>query len=184
MSTPWILHRLYSLDSRSLFLRHLYSLIRHDEEERYLPGLQGPELARLVDSLDEVRDFPSSFCPVTKRALQTLSTTSTNDEVSRQCLRKLRAICGHHATLPSSCIISDEIARVGDSPIALGVITDVWEGTHRGKRVYIKPLKVSLNNDQTLKKVRVRCSMSSSRLPKNAYGPCSHSSKTPLCGKD
>ena len=69
MSTPWIFHRLYSLDSPSLFLRHLYSLIRHDEVEQYLPSLQGPELTWLMDSLDEVRGLHSSFCPVTKRAL-------------------------------------------------------------------------------------------------------------------
>jgi hypothetical protein len=56
MSTPWILHRLYSLDASSLdFSRHLYCLIRHDEEDRYLTSLQGPQLARLVDFLDEVR---------------------------------------------------------------------------------------------------------------------------------
>ena len=61
MSTPWILRRLYSLDSSSTdFLRHLHSLIRHDEEEQYLTNLQGLELARLVDFLDEVRT--SFFC--------------------------------------------------------------------------------------------------------------------------
>jgi len=59
MSTPRILHRLYSLDPSSLdFSRQLYCLIRHDEREQYLTGLQGPELAQLVDFLDEVRALP------------------------------------------------------------------------------------------------------------------------------
>jgi len=62
MSTPWILHRLYTLDISSLdFLRSLYSLIRHDEKERYLISLQGPELTRLVDFLNKVRTVSSSF---------------------------------------------------------------------------------------------------------------------------
>jgi len=62
MSTPWILHRLYTLDtSSSDFLRGLYSLIRHDEKEQYLISLQGLELTRLVDFLDKVRTVSSFF---------------------------------------------------------------------------------------------------------------------------
>jgi len=68
MSTPWILHRLYKLDiSSARFLRHLHSLLRHDEEEQYLTGLRGSELARLVDFLDEVPTLPSTPCPVINR---------------------------------------------------------------------------------------------------------------------
>ena len=62
MSTPLILHRLYSLGTSSPdSLRNIHCLIRHDEEERYLSNLQGSELARLVDFLDEVRAHPSAF---------------------------------------------------------------------------------------------------------------------------
>ena len=62
MSTLWTLHRLYSLDTSSpVFLRNIYCLIHHDEEEQYLQNLQGPKLVRLVDFLDEVRDHPSAF---------------------------------------------------------------------------------------------------------------------------
>ena len=62
MSTPSILRRLYSLGISSPdSLRNIYCLIRHDKEERYLASLQGPELARLVDFLDEVRGYPSAF---------------------------------------------------------------------------------------------------------------------------
>ena len=65
MSTSWILHRIYSLDTSSLdFSRHLYCLILHDEEDQYLISLQGPQLARLVDFLNEVRTLPSAFCTV------------------------------------------------------------------------------------------------------------------------
>ena len=167
MSAPWILHRLYSLDPSSLdFLHRLHSLIRHDEVECYLTSLQGSELARLVDFLDGVRTLPSAFCPVMKRALQALSIISA-DNVSQQCLHKLQAICTHHTTLPSSYIIFRGVVRVGRGPIVVGRIADVWEGTYRGKRVFIKSLKVLLNSYQTLKKVYIWCSMSLSRLFKN-----------------
>jgi len=102
-----------------------------------------------------------------ERILQSLSAISADDNLSRQCLHKLQAICARCATLPSSCIIiSDEIARVGGHSIALGGIADVWEGIYRGKRVSIKSLKVPLRDDQTLKKVCARCGTSLSRLLK------------------
>ena len=66
MSVPWILRRLYTLDPSSLdFSRHLYSAIRHDEEETNLSKLQGSELAQLLDLLDEVRVFHFALFPTT-----------------------------------------------------------------------------------------------------------------------
>ena len=183
MSAPWNLHSLYSLDPSSLdFLRRLYSLIRQDEEEQYLSSLQGSELARLVDFFDKVRAPPSAFCSVTNRALQTLSTISVDDDISRQCLRKLQAICAHRATLPSSYIVSDDLARVGDRPIAFGRVADVWWGTYCHKSVFIRSLKGVLGDDQTLKKVRVRCGVYLLRLLKTC-GYCSRSSERLLYGK-
>ena len=62
MSTPWNLHHLYSLDSSSPdFLRRLYSLLRYDEDDRYLSSIQGSELVRLLDFLDQVRIFLFAF---------------------------------------------------------------------------------------------------------------------------
>ena len=62
MSTLWTLSCLYSLNTSSPdFLRRLYSLFRHDEEEQYLSNLQGSELARLLNFLDQVRTLPSAF---------------------------------------------------------------------------------------------------------------------------
>ena len=180
MSAPWNLLHLYSLDPSSPdFLRRLHSLIRYDEKEQYLSSLQGSQLARLVDFLDEVRALPLAFCSVTKYILQTLGTISADDDLFQQSLRKLQAICAYHATLPSSYIISGEITRVGDHSIALSGIADVWEGTYRGRGVSIKSLKVPLNDDQTLKKVCIRCGTSLSRLLKNTFGHCSRSSKRP-----
>ena len=165
MSTLWVLQRLYRLDTSSPgFLSHLYFLIRHDEKEQYFANLQGSELARLVDFLDKVHATPYTFHHFTKQTPQALGAIPTTDDVARECLNKLQAICGHHATLPSAYVVSDQISGVGDGPVALGAIADVWEGTHRGKRVTIKPLKVPLSDDRTFRKVRVLYNMSLSRL--------------------
>ena len=92
MSTPWILHRLYSLDTSSPdFLRSLYSLFRHDEEERHLTNLRGTGLAGRFSQ----RGMYPPFHQLTKQTPQVLGVISTNRDVSRQCLRKLQAICGH-----------------------------------------------------------------------------------------
>ena len=55
MSTSRVLQHLYSLNTSSPdLLRYLYCLIQNDDEEQHLSSLQGPELAQLVDFLDEV----------------------------------------------------------------------------------------------------------------------------------
>ena len=155
MSTSWTLYRLYSLDPSSLdFSCHLHSFTWRGEVEQYLKNLQGPELDRLVDFLDKVRALPSTFCLATKWILQTLDVISADENLSRKCLHKLQAICGHHAILPSSYIASSKIAKAGDAPIILGAIADVWEGTYSNKKVLINCLRAPLNDDQTLKKVR------------------------------
>jgi len=70
MSTSQALHHLYSLDISSPDLsRYLYCLIQRDEEEQYLSSLQGSELDRLVDFLDEVCALPSAFRPITEHIL-------------------------------------------------------------------------------------------------------------------
>jgi len=184
MSTRRILYRLYSLDPSSLdFSRHLYCLICHDERERYLASLQGPELVRLADFLDEVRALSSTFCPATKRILQTLSAISADNNLSRQCLHKLQAICGHHAILPSSYIASGQIVRVGDGPIACGVTADAWEGTYHRKRVSIRCLRAPPNDGRSLKKVRSRRPTSSSCPLKDTCEPSSHFSRMLSSGK-
>lgn len=67
MSTSRVLQHLYSLDATSPDISRLvYTLIRLDEGEGYLTSLQGPELVRLVDFLDEVRTLPSSLRLVTE----------------------------------------------------------------------------------------------------------------------
>ena len=180
MSASQLLQHLYSINTSSPdFPRLLYGLIRQDEEEKYLSNLKGPELARLVNFLDEVCTLSLAFRSVTKRTLQALSVIPTTDDVSLQCLHKLQAICGYHMILPSSYTLSGEIARVGDRPVALGGFADVWEGTHSGKKVCVKWLRVSLNDDETLDKVRIRHRQSFLGLLRKHCGGGSHFSERP-----
>jgi len=154
MSASQILQHLYSLDTSSPGIsRLIYALIHHDDDEKYLSTLRGSELTKLVDFLDEVRTLRLVFRFVMKRFSQALGAISTADDVSRQCLRKLQAICGDNMTLPSSYAVSGDLARVGDDPVAFGGFADVWEGTRSDTKVCIKALRVTLNDDPTLAKV-------------------------------
>jgi len=108
--------------------------------------------------------------PVTsERILQALNVVPTTDDVFRQCLHKLQAICGHHMTLPSSHNVSGDLARVGGYPISVdGGTADVWEGTHGGKKVCIKCPRVCMEDLRTVTQVRIqhRCiSLIYSRKP-------------------
>jgi hypothetical protein len=171
MSASWILHRLYSQDPSSLdFLRHLSSLIRHDEEEHFLTSLQGSESTRLVDFLDGVRTLPLVSYPATKWAPQALSAISANHKVSRQCLRKLQAICDRSSTLPSSYVLSDEVATVGGDPIPLGENTELLEGSCGDKKVSVKRPTATSADDETHRKVCVRHDASLSHPFTNACG--------------
>ena len=158
MSTSRVLQHLYSLDNSSPdLLRYLYYLIQNDDEERYLSCLQGSELTRLVDFLDSVRPcLPASF-QLTSQTPQVLDVIPITDDVSRRCLHKLQAICGHHKILPSSYNISGDLTRVDSDPIASGGFSDVWEGIHDGETVCIKRLRITQQTRQAMEKVCTRC---------------------------
>ena len=69
MLASQVIQQLYTLDTSSPdFMRVLYGLIRHDEDEQYTSSLQGPELTRLVDFLDEVCALPSASYPIPNRS--------------------------------------------------------------------------------------------------------------------
>ena len=71
MPASQVLQQLYSLDPSSPdFLRVLYTLIRNDDDEQYSSGLEGEELARLVDLLDNVRLLSLTACPITNKTLE------------------------------------------------------------------------------------------------------------------
>ena len=154
MATSQILRHLYSLKPSSPdFSRYLHSLIQSDGEENYLSGLQGSELTELVDFLDEVRVLPSAPSQFTKQISQALGSIPVTDDVFRQCLHRLQAICSHQGILPSSHIISGDIARLGDYPVASGGFADVWEGTHGDIKVCIKYPRITIKNRQEVEKV-------------------------------
>jgi len=185
MSTSRVLQRLYSLDTSSPdFSRYLYFLIRYDEEEQYLASLKGSELDRLVDFLDEVRTPPSAFRSVTEQILQALDAMPTTDDIFRQCLHKLQAICVRHTTLPSSYNVSGDLTRVGSHPVSVdGGTSDVWGGTYHGRKVCIKCPRVSEEDFQAVRQVRIRYPHASFASAQEHLWARSHSSKRRLCGK-
>ena len=72
MATSQVLRHLYSLNTTSPdLLPSLYRLIQNDDKEQYLSGLQGTDLVRLVDFLEEVRclPYPLSGCRTLHRLL-------------------------------------------------------------------------------------------------------------------
>jgi len=158
MSTSQVLQQLYSLDISSPNLsRHLYCLIQRDDEDQYLSSLRGSELDRLVDFLDEVRTLPAALPLVTEQIPQALDAIRATDDVFRQCLHKLQAICGRNMTIPSSHNLSGDLARVGNYPISTdGGTSDVWEGTHGGKKVCIKCPRIYTEDLQRITQVRLQ----------------------------
>ena len=182
MSISQDLQNLYSLNTSSPDFSH--DLRRLIQDDQYLISLQGPELTRLLDFLDNVRVATSTPHRLTEQTLQALNAIPATDDVSRECLHKLQTICGHNVTLPSSYAVeSDEIIKVGSAPANLDGVVDVWEGTYRGEKVSIKCLRVRTRNQRTIKKVRIRYGTCFSRQLKNPCGCRRHSSKRPLHGK-
>ena len=156
MAACEILQQLYALETSSPdFLRVLYTWIRRDDDEQYSNGLEGGELTRLVDFLDSVCPLSPTSSPLTNKTFKVLGSISISDEVFRQCLRKLRTICGYHTILPSSHIISGDLVRTGESAFAHGGFADIWEGDHGGKKVCIKVLRLSLPDNVGLSKVYI-----------------------------
>ena len=183
MSASTALHKLYSLDTTSPeFLRGLYAFVRSDEDGKHSADLNGVELTRLVDFLDNVRPFSSDFYPIMNKTSKALGSIPPSDDVFRQCLRKLRALCSSRATLPSSHIIGGDLVKLGDSAIACGGFADVWRGEHNEKKVCIKVLRVSLNDTAGRKQVRNLCPRI--LLFTDVLGRCRHSSKRQSCGND
>jgi len=184
MSASETLQGLYSLEVPSPQIpRLLDTLIKRDEEDQYLSSLRDPELTRLIEFLDQVRALLSAFHPVMRQTLQALDAIPTHDDIFQKCLSKLQAICGDSMTLPSSYTVSGDIARVGGHPITFGSLADVWEGVYGGRKVCVKVLKISVDDDQTLMKVRIWRRHISSCPLKNACRHHSCSSKRPSCGK-
>jgi len=185
MSTPHVFQYLYSLDTSSPdFLRYLYYFILDDEGERYSSNLQGLDLARLVDFLNEVCPLHLDFRPVMKQNFQALSCTiPVTDDIFQQCLHKLQAICSYHMALPLSYNVSDDLTKVGDHQIADGGFADVWEGTHNGRKVCIKCLRVSVKNRKKIMKVCIRYWRSFLHPLKNTFVSHSYSSKRLFYGK-
>jgi len=54
----------------------------------------------------------------------------------------LGKMCREYKLLPSSCAVTDEVKRIGESPSGRGGNADVWCGVYRGSKVAVKVLRV------------------------------------------
>ena len=108
-----------------------------------------------MDFLDEVCSFSPTSSQLTKFTVQILGVAQITDEILQQCLLKLRTICINHGILPSSYIITNDLARVGEDPVAFGDFSNVWEGIYNGSKVCIKCLRVSEQTRQAIEKVGI-----------------------------
>ena len=61
--------------------------------------------------------------------------------------KKFRQLCGLAGSLPASHIISEDLIRTSEEPVASGGYGDVWEGIYNDKRVAIKALRVYRDDD-------------------------------------
>ena len=167
-NTSRTLQLLYSLDTSSPdFLSNLRLLIQHDEEERYLIKLKEPELTRLVDFLDKVRTAPSTFRRFQGRLLQAFDVIPTNDDLARECFKKLHAICANRRAFPSSHILSGELES--PEPLFRNRFGYYYRrGTYRGEEVDI----IDMMHGWGKKQVCAQYCMSSQRLLMDILGCC------------
>jgi len=61
--------------------------------------------------------------------------------------REFRQLCGLVGSLPASHIISENLIRTSEEPVASGGYGDVWEGIYNDKPVAIKTLRVYRDDD-------------------------------------
>ena len=168
-NTSRTLQRLYSLETSSPdFIRHLRYLIQFDQEEEYLTKLESPELTRVVDFLDKARTVPSTFLQFQDTLLQAFDVIPTNDNLARECLTKLHAICADRGAFPSSHILSSELDQVG--PFTINSSGYCYQrGTYRGEEVDMRDM---INSRGERKEVCTQHCMSSQRLLMNILGRC------------
>jgi len=73
----------------------------------------------------------------------------------RKSVHILRRVCGLHTILPRTCILSENIAKEGDTAVTPGRFTDVWRGSHNGNRVCIKAFYTRAGGTSRIKQVRL-----------------------------
>ena len=71
-----------------------------------------------------------------------------NDKILRKkCLIVLRKTCGQCGILPTSCVLSEGLAKTDDHPFGRGGFADIWPGTYNDCEVAIKALRIYQTSD-------------------------------------
>jgi len=168
-----LLQQLRDLSRSSLGFHDQLSKVLYGEDYRQCaPGLQGDDLAWLVDYLDKVLHriaLPRS--PL--KLAQALDGLDSSSATFRKCLRELGSICGAKGILPTSYTLPSDLLNVDPDPFASGGFGDVYQGTLDGERVCVKRVRVYLKDgSQKSTKVRYRCRhVSCPRITDETHSP-------------
>jgi len=137
-----LLNQLRGLDPSSSTFRDQVSNILYGEEyKRWMPNIQGDDLAGLVDYLDKVR-HPVLLVRSPLNLRQALEILDPTSPAFRKCLQELRHICGARTILPRSSAVFSQVLTVGELPVASGGSGDLYNGFLNGSMVCVKRIRV------------------------------------------
>jgi hypothetical protein len=76
-------------------------------------------------------------------------------DLHKRTLYKLCDLCGRSGLLPESYCLVEDIQLLGNRPISLGGSSDVFRGTYAERLVAVKVLRVSVDDQDNVKKVQL-----------------------------
>ena len=134
-------------------------------------GLQGSELTRPLDFFDRACAFLSAFRLATKQALQIIDAIPSSDD---KCFRKLKAIWGLHAALPSEDQVTTNSEPCEKYAANIHKVARLWTGYDQANRQ-------SGGNSRLFTKGSVRATSVSLRVRFNRSSTGGRSASTLSC---
>jgi hypothetical protein len=139
------------------------------EDLPQLIGRLGPEdRKKLIDKLNQVHYPDHQSFPTSSLILFTKVYLAVNVR-DKQFLTLFGNFCSAIQQLPPSALLSAELERRGDGPVASGGLTNIWEGRCNGACVTIKAYhNYSPGNLEKAKEVRIHANGNGSLYPNYA----------------
>jgi hypothetical protein len=79
----------------------------------------------------------------------------THTKLYKRSLHRLRDLCGRSGSLPEVYFLAHDIELLDSNPVSHGGFSDVYRGTCAGNSVALKVLRVSVDDRENVKKVRL-----------------------------
>jgi len=133
-------------------------LISSTDELKIITRLKGKDAQSFIDLLDKVIKNHHAYRLQRLNSLlfQTMDQTEPYSRLHAQCLHALRKLCGRSGTLPTVCMLSEDLERDGTEACTSGGFADVWLGKYKGRPVALKVLRIyGGDNIKAVKKVLV-----------------------------